>query len=85
LIENSGKGSYLYETLDEIFSGIDIIVGIDLVTAFFLVEGSSRLWDELFEFRGLDSEDLKNYYHVVEYVACAEKCGTLETVISKDI
>ncbi len=82
LIENTGRGAYLYENQDEVFSGIEIIAGIDLETGYFLVEGSSLLWDELFAFRGLDSEDLKNYYLVAEYIACAEKFGILETVIS---
>lgn len=69
-IENSGPGIYLYENQDEIFAGNRIIVGIDLETAYFLVEGSSLLWDELFAFRGLDKDDLNNFYLVAEYVAC---------------
>jgi len=82
LIQNSGQGKYLYENQDEVFSGIEIFVGIDLETGYFLVEGSSLLWDELFAFRGLDSDDLNNYYLVAEYIACTEKFGILETVIS---
>lgn len=73
LIENSGPGTYLYENQDEVFAGNSIIVGIDLETAYFLVEGSSLLWDELFAFRGLDKDDLNNFYLVAEYVACTQK------------
>lgn len=77
IVENSGSGASLYESQDEPFRGTTIIVGFDLETAFFMVEGSSRLWDELFAFRGLDEEDLSNFYLVAEYVACMKKTGKL--------
>ncbi len=38
-----------------------------------MVEGSSELWNELFAFRGLDEEDLKNYYLVAEYISCLKQ------------
>jgi hypothetical protein len=75
LIENTGPGTYLYENQDEVFTGNNIIVGIDLVTAYFLVEGSSLLWDELFAFRGLDNDDINHFYLVAEYIACTQKFG----------
>ena len=81
-IEETEAGSYLYENQDDLFKGIRIIVGIDLETAFFMVEGSSLLWDELFAFRGLDEDDLNNFYLVAEYIACLKKSGTLESVLA---
>jgi hypothetical protein len=82
-IENAAGGKILYEDQDDIFRGIPIFVGIELETAFFLVEGSSRLWDELFVFRGLDNDDLANYYLVWEYISCLKKSGTLDLVLAR--
>ncbi|HRX59447.1 MAG TPA: hypothetical protein P5075_11810 [Eubacteriales bacterium] len=75
IVRREGAGKSLYERQDSCFQGIDIFVGIDLVTGYFTVEGSSLLWDELFFFRGLDTADLKNYYLVAEYVSCAKFFG----------
>lgn len=83
LIENTGAGTYLYENQDDLFKGIRIIVGFDLETAFFFVEGSSLLWDELFAFRGLDEDDLTNFYLVAEYISCVRKSGMLENVLNR--
>lgn len=76
-IEETGAGSDLYDNQDEVFRGIQIIVGFDRETGNFMVEGSSRLWDELFIFMGLDEHDLTNYYLVAEYVECLRKFGNL--------
>jgi len=81
LIENTGAGTHLYENQDQVFTGIKIIVGIDLETAYFIVEGSGLLWDELFAFRGLDEDDLHNFYLVAEYIACVQKFGMLDNVV----
>lgn len=83
LIENTGAGNVLYENQDEIFRGVPIIAGIELNSAYFIVEGSSLLWDDLFAFRGLDREDLENYYLVAEYVACLKRFGKLESALAK--
>ena len=82
VIEDTGVGKYLYENQDEPFKGNKIIVGFDLETAFFMVEGSSLLWDELFAFRGLDEDDLNNFYLVAEYIGCVKKTGMLESVLT---
>ena len=82
-IENTGAGTDLYTNQDDIFKGNPIIVGIELTSAYFIVEGSSRLWDELFAFRGLDEEDLANYYLVAEYVACLRRFGLLDSVLGE--
>lgn len=81
-IENSGAGKTLYENQDEFFRGTPIIAGVEIHSAYFLVEGSSLLWDELFAFRGLDEMDLANYYLVAEYVACLRRFDRLERVLA---
>ena len=55
--------------------GSSILVGIDLVTGFFHVEGKdinkvAEIYDDLFVFRGLDASDLNNYFLVAQYVQC---------------
>lgn len=76
-IENLGNGKTLYDGQDAIYKGCPIIVGFETQTEYFLVEGSAALWDELFALRGLDENDLKNYYLVAEYVTCLQKAGKL--------
>ena len=51
----------------------DVLVGIDLVSGEFHVEAENiakavPIYDDLFAFRGLDEEDLKNFVLVAEYV-----------------
>ncbi len=81
LIENTGMGTSLYHNQDDIFQGLDIIVGFEIESAFFMVEGSSQLWNELFAFRGLDADDLSNTYLVAEYIACLKEFDMLESVL----
>lgn len=57
------------------------IAGIDLTTGYFCVEGSSRLWDELYVFRGLDETDIQNFYCVAEYISNLKKFDQLESVL----
>lgn len=78
-IENLGNGSNLYENMDEIFKDIKkIFVGIDVVSGWYAVEGSSMLWDELCAFQGLDEADIQNFFCVAEYVACLKRFGLLQ-------
>ncbi len=72
-INNNGKSKELYKKQDNIFKGIKIIVGIELKTSFIFVEGSSYLYDELTAYKGLDEEDIKNYFLVSQYIKCKEK------------
>lgn len=60
-----------------------IIVGIDLVSGYYMVEGSTMLWDELCAFRGIDELDLQNYVCVAEYIKCLKRFGKLNNVIAK--
>jgi hypothetical protein len=82
-IEDTGAGKHHYETQDDIFKGNKIFIGIELETAFFTVEGSSLLWDELFAFRGLDDDDLTNFYLVAEYISCLKKFDKLDNVLAQ--
>ncbi len=55
-----------------------VIVGIDLITGFIYVESEDisemeKIYDDLFTFRGLDEQDLKNYFLVAQYVECLKK------------
>lgn len=83
VIEPVGAGAALYRARDPVFAGCDIIVGIDLVSGYFLVEGSSALWDELYAHRGLNEADLENAYCVAEYIACLTRFGMLEETLLK--
>ncbi|AKN32906.1 hypothetical protein Ccar_19465 [Clostridium carboxidivorans P7] len=82
-VENMGLGKRLYEKQDDVFKENKIIVGVELETAFFMVEGSSMLWDELFAFRGLDEGDLNNFYLVAEYITCLKKFDMLDSVLAQ--
>jgi hypothetical protein len=80
-IQDTESGKYLYEKQDDLFKGTKIIAGFDLESGYFIVEGSSLLWDELFVFRGLDEEDLTNFFLVAEYVECLKKSRDPDTVL----
>ncbi len=82
-VDNSGAGKILYEKQDKIFEGSKIIVGIEYETNFFLVEGSSFLYDELTAFHGLNEKELSNYFAVARYISCLSKFGMLNSVINK--
>lgn len=83
IIARKGVGEALYRDQDSVFDGCDIFVGIDLTSGYFLVEGSSLLWDELFAARGLNENDLNNFYAVAEYIACLRRFGRLEQALSE--
>lgn len=80
-IENAGAGKTLYEKQDDVFKGCKIIIGVEFETSYFMVEGSSLLWDELFAFSGLDEDDLNNFYLVAEYITCLKKFNMLDSVL----
>lgn len=83
-VQNEGTGAELYRQQDEVFAGGGIAVGFELASGFFLVEGSSLLWDELTAYQGLDEADLQNFYLVAEYVSCLRRFGGLEEVLSQN-
>lgn len=81
-LENTGNGERFYQDENkdpaDVWGGsiTKIFVGIDTVTGFFMVEGSTMLWDELCAFRGLDQKDLQNYVCVAEYIASLQRFGS---------
>ncbi len=81
VIEPVGAGKALYSNQDDIYQHCEILVGIDLISGYFLVEGSSELWDELYAHRGLNENDLANFYCVSEYISCLERFGLLEQTL----
>ncbi len=55
-----------------------VLVGIDLVSGEFHVESEdteqiAAIYDDLFLFRGLDAEDLDNYFLTAQYVLLSQK------------
>lgn len=55
-----------------------VLVGIDLVTGFIQVESEDisemeKIYDDLFVFRGLDEQDLTNYFLAAQYVECLKR------------
>lgn len=71
------EGKKLYDIQDTVFKGIPITVGIECLTSYVYVEGSSYLYDELMAYRGLDKEELENYFLVAQYLACKEKFASI--------
>lgn len=86
-VENAGNGEILYQAKNkdsaDVWGGdiTRIFVGIEVVTGFFMVEGSTMLWDELCAFRGLDEKDLQNYVCVAEYISCLKKFDRLQEIL----
>lgn len=82
-LENAGQGEkfYLPENKDdeEIWGGdvTRIFVGIDLSSGFYLIEGSTMLWDELCCFQGIDEKDLQNYVIVAQYINALQRFGKM--------
>lgn len=55
-----------------------VIVGIYLVTGFIHIEcrdisKMEEIYDDLFVYRGLDDNDLTNYFLVAQYIQCLKK------------
>lgn len=85
-LENTGNGTVFYtkENKDsfDVWGGdiTRIFIGIDVATGYFLAEGSTMLWDELYAFRGLDEADLKNYVRVAQYILALKRFGLSQTI-----
>ena len=86
-LENTGNGGVFYTSKNkdpiDIWGGdiTRIFIGIDLTTGYFIAEGSTMLWDEMYAFRGLDEEDLKNYVRVAQYILALKKLGLLQQTV----
>ena len=63
----------------------DVLVGIDLVSGEFHVESTDleqaeRIYDDLFTFRGLDEEDLKNVFLTAQYVMLGKRNVPVQSI-----
>lgn len=68
------KGIRLYKKQEPVFRGIyPILLGIDMASGCYQVEGSALLWDELCAFQGLDKMDIQNPYCVWQYIDCLRR------------
>lgn len=76
--ENAAKR--IYDLQSEIFKGIPIMIGAESKSGYLFVEGSNELADEITLLQGLDSEELKNYYLVANYIRCLQNTGELENI-----
>lgn len=54
---------------------------MDLSSGFYMVEGSSMLYDELRAFQCIDEKDLENYVVVANYIDALKRFGQLEKII----
>lgn len=77
-IQNEANAKTLYENQEEIYRGGSIIVGMEFETGCVFVEGSSELTDEITAFKGLDEDDINNYYVVANYVRCLKKYNLID-------
>lgn len=86
-LENIGNGHkfFLSENKDrsDLWGGeiTKIFVGIDLSSGYYVVEGSTMLWDELCAFQGVDEKDLENYVVVADYINALQRFGKLDSVL----
>lgn len=51
-----------------------IFIGIDMLSGYYMVEGSEILYDEICAFVGLDKKDIDNYVCVALYVNSVNRC-----------
>ena len=82
-LQNNGIGKDIYLKQDEVFRNIKIIIGINLATGYFTVEGSSYIWDEILAYRGLDKDEINNYYMVAEYIKCFQVFDENNEILKK--
>ena len=86
-LENMGNGGIFYKNKNKdpeaVWGGdiTGIFVGIDTASGYFMVEGSTMLWDELFAFQGIDEADIQNPYCVAHYIAFLKRFNKLQEVI----
>lgn len=88
-LEDMGSGHkfYLSQNKDspDLWGGeiTRIFVGVDLSSGFYMVEGSTMLWDELCAFQGVDEKDLENYVVVAGYISALKRFGKLGSIITQ--
>ncbi len=72
-VNNIGNGKKLYSKQEKVVDEKTIMVGIELQTSFIFVEGSNYLYEELMAYTGLDEEDIKDSYLLLQYIKYKEK------------
>lgn len=88
-LENKGNGEVFYklENKDssEIWGGdiTRIFVGLDTSSGFFMVEGSTMLWDELYAFQGIDEIDIENPYRVASYISSLKRFNLFNDIVNE--
>ncbi|WP_324359744.1 hypothetical protein [Acetivibrio sp.] len=86
-LERAGNGEIFYrdenKDPDDVWNGsiTKIFTGIDEVTGFFMVEGSTMLWDEMCAFQGLDEKDLQNFVCVAQYINALKRFDLLKNIL----
>jgi len=70
-IPDEGSGAVLYRDRSDVFAGVErIIVGVDMVSGCYVVEGSELLHDQLCAYQGLDDADLGNFVRTGQCLEC---------------
>lgn len=86
-LEDIGNGHKFYTLENQDSSDLwgdeitKILVSIDLCSGFYMVEGSTMLWDELLAFQGLDEKDLTKFVIVAEYINALKRFGKLDSAV----
>ena len=89
-LENRGNGEAFFKDPNkdsaEIWGGniTRIFVGIDMASGFFMVEGSTMLWDELNAFQSLDEKDIQNFVCVAQYITCLKKFDRSDAALTNE-
>ena len=65
------------------FEPIPIVIGAERKSGYIFVEGSQGLSEEITMIQGLDSDELKNYYLLANYINVLKKYRKLDDVINK--
>ena len=85
-LDNAEQGEKFYRSENQDDAEIwgnditKIFVGIDLSSGFYLVEGSTMLWDELCCFQGIDEKDLQNEVIVAQYINALQRFGKMNSI-----
>ncbi len=69
---NKEPSIIIYRTDDNAYVGIDVVSGFFCVEAE-CIELTASIYDDLFLKRGLDEDDLKNYFLVYQYVSLKDR------------
>jgi ribosomal protein L20 len=63
------------------YKSVPIVIGAERKSGYIFVEGSQKLSEEITMIKGLDSDELKNYYLVANYINVLKKYNKLNDII----